>query len=61
LPPCELWIAGSGHVAQAVAPLAQQVDFSVTVFDDRPVLAITTIFPKQFASASMPGTSFCTT
>jgi xanthine dehydrogenase accessory factor len=38
-PPVELWIAGSGHVAQAVAPLAQQLDFAVTVFDDRPELA----------------------
>src|SRR5437016_1572951 len=35
-PPCALWIAGAGHIAQAVAPLAVQVDFSVTVFDDRP-------------------------
>src|SRR5215470_9952222 len=34
-PPCALWIAGSGHVAQAVAPLALQVDFDLTVFDDR--------------------------
>jgi xanthine dehydrogenase accessory factor len=46
-PPCELWIAGSGHVAQAVAPLAQQVDFAVTVFDDRPVLANHQHFPKS--------------
>ena len=40
-PPCALWIAGSGHVAQAVAPLAVQLDFEVTVFDDRPALANT--------------------
>lgn len=45
LPPCALWIAGSGHVAQAVAPLAQRVDFEVTVFDDRPALANTRNFP----------------
>ena len=38
-PRCGLWIAGSGHVAQAVAPLAAQLDFAVTVFDDRPALA----------------------
>ena len=38
-PPCALWIAGSGHIAQAVAPLAVQLDFAVTVFDDRPELA----------------------
>src|ERR1017187_9495067 len=46
LPPVELWIAGSGHVAQAVAPLAQQLDFAVTVFDDRPELANHKFFPE---------------
>ena len=44
-PPVGLWIAGSGHVAQAIAPLAQQLDFSVTVFDDRPELANHRFFP----------------
>src|SRR5437764_15069377 len=44
-PPCALWIAGSGHVAQAVAPLALQLDFEVTVFDDRPTLANSQYFP----------------
>jgi xanthine dehydrogenase accessory factor len=44
-PPCALWIAGSGHVAQAVAPLALQLDFEVTVFDDRPTLANSQFFP----------------
>src|SRR5688572_18585154 len=44
-PPCALWIAGSGHVAQAVAPMALQLDFEVTVFDDRPVLASRQYFP----------------
>jgi xanthine dehydrogenase accessory factor len=44
-PPCGLWIAGSGHIAQAVAPLALQLDFDVTVFDDRPALANTQFFP----------------
>jgi xanthine dehydrogenase accessory factor len=44
-PPVELWIAGSGHVAQAVAPLAQQLDFAVTIFDDRPELASREFFP----------------
>jgi xanthine dehydrogenase accessory factor len=46
-PPCALWIAGSGHIAQAVAPLALQLDFAVTVFDDRPELANHDFFPKQ--------------
>lgn len=45
-PPCALWIAGSGHIAQAVAPLALQLEFDVTVFDDRPALANPQFFPK---------------
>jgi len=44
-PPLALWIAGSGHIAQAVAPLALELDFEVTVFDDRPELANTDHFP----------------
>ena len=50
-PPVELWIAGSGHVAQAVVPLAQQLDFAVTVFDDRADLANHQFFP--------PATKLC--
>jgi xanthine dehydrogenase accessory factor len=46
-PPAELWIAGSGHVAQAVAPLALKLDFAVTVFDDRPELANHNFFPPE--------------
>jgi xanthine dehydrogenase accessory factor len=46
-PPSDLWIAGSGHVAQAVAPLALKLDFSVTVFDDRPGLANHQFFPPE--------------
>ena len=45
-PPCALWIAGAGHIAQAVAPLALQLDFDVTVFDDRPALANHEYFPE---------------
>jgi len=45
-PPCALWIAGSGHIAQAVAPLAVQLDFAVTIFDDRPELANHDFFPR---------------
>jgi xanthine dehydrogenase accessory factor len=44
-PPCALWIAGAGHIAQAVAPLALQLDFDVTIFDDRPALANYEFFP----------------
>ncbi len=46
-PPHALWIAGSGHVAQAVAPLALKLDFDVTVFDDRPELANHRFFPPD--------------
>jgi xanthine dehydrogenase accessory factor len=46
-PPCAFWIAGAGHIAQAVAPLALQLDFSVTVFDDRPALANHQIFSNE--------------
>jgi len=46
-PPSELWIAGSGHVAQAVAPLALKLDFAVTVFDDRPELANHSFYPAE--------------
>jgi xanthine dehydrogenase accessory factor len=46
-PPHALWIAGSGHVAQAVAPLAINLEFEVTVFDDRPELASYEYFPKR--------------
>jgi xanthine dehydrogenase accessory factor len=45
-PPCALWIAGAGHVAQAVAPLAIALDFKVTVLDDRSVLASSRYFPE---------------
>jgi xanthine dehydrogenase accessory factor len=45
--PCALWIAGAGHIAQAVAPLALQLDFSVMVFDDRPALANHQFFPSE--------------
>src|SRR6266700_994002 len=46
-PPSALWIAGAGHIAQAVAPLALQLDFAVTVFDDRPALANHQYFPRE--------------
>jgi xanthine dehydrogenase accessory factor len=48
-PPCALWIAGAGHIAQAVAPLALGLDFAVTVFDDRPALASHDFFPSATA------------
>ena len=48
-PPCALWIAGAGHIAQAVAPLALALDFDVAVFDDRPALANSRHFPAEAA------------
>jgi xanthine dehydrogenase accessory factor len=45
--PCALWVAGAGHIAQAVAPLALGLDFSVTVFDDRPAMANHQYFPPE--------------
>jgi xanthine dehydrogenase accessory factor len=64
-PPCCLWIAGAGHIAQAVTPLALQLDFEVTVFDDRPALVNYASFPaktslrsdpwEQLLRASLPG------
>src|SRR5262249_18728301 len=47
--PCGLWIARAGHIAQAVAPLAAQLDFAVTVFDDRPALANHDFFPDEIS------------
>ena len=52
-PPCILWIAGAGHIAQAVAPLAVQLDFSVTVFDDRPALANHHYFPHEKSACEL--------
>ncbi len=46
-PPEQVWIAGAGHIARAVAPLARQLDFQVTVFDDRPELANYEFFPPS--------------
>ena len=60
-PPCALWIAGSGHIAQAVAPLALQLDFAVTVFDDRPELANHEFFPKGIALRTGDWSELCET
>ncbi len=60
-PPCTLWIAGSGHIAQAVAPLALQLDFAVTVFDDRPELANHQIFPREVSIRTGPWGELCET
>jgi xanthine dehydrogenase accessory factor len=59
-PPCALWIAGSGHIAQAVAPLALQLDFAVSVFDDRPELANHDVFPCEVKLHVGPWGELCT-
>lgn len=60
-PPCALWIAGSGHIAQAVAPLALQLDFGVSIFDDRPELANHQMFPREVALRVGPWGELCAT
>ena len=57
-PPCDLWVAGAGHIAQAVAPLAAQLDFHVYVFDDRPALANHHYFPGEIALHAGPWEGF---
>jgi xanthine dehydrogenase accessory factor len=47
LPRCRLLIVGGGHVGQAVAQLAAEVDFDVWVVDDRPEY----VTPQRFPSA----------
>lgn len=44
-----LIIAGAGHVAGALAPLAATLGFAVTVIDDRPDV----LLPKRFPSATL--------
>jgi xanthine dehydrogenase accessory factor len=57
-PPCDLWIAGAGHIAQAAAPLAAQLDFKVSVFDDRPALANHHYFPGEITLHAGPWEKF---
>jgi xanthine dehydrogenase accessory factor len=52
VPPIRLWIAGAGHIAQAVAPLARTVDFEITVVDDRAALVSTDFFPPTIEMRS---------
>jgi xanthine dehydrogenase accessory factor len=70
LPPRQrLYIAGAGHVGQAVARLALGLDFEVTVFDDRadlmerylPAGATRRVgdIAKELAAAPVDGHTFC--
>ena len=38
-------VFGAGHISRALVPLLQMVDFSVTVYDDRPEFAVPVAFP----------------
>jgi len=40
-----LYIAGGGHISQALAPLAEQLGYAVTVVDDREAFADPDLFP----------------
>lgn len=47
--PAELVLVGGGHVNQAVAKLAAELDYRVTVIDDRPQWAHQDYFPEAQA------------
>ncbi len=49
-----LILFGGGHVGQALAPLAHQAGFAVTVVDDRPEYANETLFPMAERIESGP-------
>ena len=38
-------VFGAGHISRALVPLLRMVDFSVTVYDDRPEFAVSEAFP----------------
>ena len=45
-PPQRLILLGGGHISQALCDFAAELDFDVTVADDRPDFANYTLFPK---------------
>lgn len=42
-----LYVAGGGHIGQALAPIAEALGYSVTVIDDRPDYADAERFPER--------------
>lgn len=46
MPPNALLILGAGHIAQALVGMATQLDFEITVVDDRPDFANPVLFPN---------------
>jgi xanthine dehydrogenase accessory factor len=70
LPPRErLYIAGAGHIGQAVAELAARLDFDATVFDDRHDLlercreagaaVVAGDMEQELAAAPIDGGTYC--
>lgn len=45
LPPCRLILFGGGHVSQPLCRYASDLEFGVTVVDDRPSFANASLFP----------------
>lgn len=45
-PPNALLVLGAGHIAQALVGMASQLDFEITVVDDRPDFANPVLFPN---------------
>jgi xanthine dehydrogenase accessory factor len=54
LPRCRLLIVGGGHVGQAVAELAQQLEFDVWIVDDREEIVSASRFPHAQRRISGP-------
>ena len=50
------YLFGGGHVAQCVAPLLAQLDFSPVVYDDRPEFANPALFPTAAKVVCAPFT-----
>jgi xanthine dehydrogenase accessory factor len=60
LTPCpRLLIFGAGHIAQALAPMAQAVGFKVTVLDDRTEYLSARTFPRQVATRTLSDFTNC--
>lgn len=68
-PPQRLYIAGAGHVGQALARLARTLEFDVTVFDDRAdllersvdssILAVAGDIAQNLGAAPVDGETYC--
>lgn len=61
LAPPELYIFGSGHVAQHLAHIAKIVGFTITVIDDREEFANSERFPdaNEIVCGSLPDAMYC--